>query len=241
MSTKLGILRGAAHRGVGAALRALTKREWKRQKYERRNERPIEYAFVFEQLNRCSPETVLDVGTGLTALPSLIAHCGFVVTAIDNVSDYWVGEMYNRHFFVHDADIRRPKGVSGPFDFVTCVSVLEHIEDFDAAVAGMFSLLRPGGHLVITCPYNEREYLPNAYALPDASYGKDAPYVCQIYDRACVDRWLAKNGATLEVHERWQVFDGPYWTVGKMLRPPRRVGAGETHQLACMCFRKGAA
>jgi SAM-dependent methyltransferase len=38
------------------------------------------------------------------------------------------------------------------FDLVTCISVLEHIPDDKKAVETMWSLLRPGGRLVLTMP-----------------------------------------------------------------------------------------
>lgn len=38
------------------------------------------------------------------------------------------------------------------FDLITCVSVLEHIPEDEAAVRTMWSLLRPGGRLLLTLP-----------------------------------------------------------------------------------------
>jgi len=40
----------------------------------------------------------------------------------------------------------------GSFDLVTCISVLEHIPQDAAAVQAMWSLLRPGGKLILTLP-----------------------------------------------------------------------------------------
>ena len=64
------------------------------------NERPIEFSFVFKYLTRFYPKTILDVGTGLTSLPHLMRSCGFMVTAIDNVRDYWPKGMVNRHYYI---------------------------------------------------------------------------------------------------------------------------------------------
>ena len=61
----------------------------RRRNGTRVNERPIEYRFVFDVATRVAPTTVLDVGTGKTSLPHLLWICGYEVTAIDNVSDYW--------------------------------------------------------------------------------------------------------------------------------------------------------
>jgi SAM-dependent methyltransferase len=44
------------------------------------------------------------------------------------------------------------------YDAVTCISVLEHIPDDRAALQRMWSLLRPGGTLIITVPCAARSY-----------------------------------------------------------------------------------
>jgi len=64
------------------------------------NERAIEYGFVFKHLWRISPTELLDVGMGKTALPHLMANCGFKVKAIDKVHGYWSDDFVNRHFYI---------------------------------------------------------------------------------------------------------------------------------------------
>ena len=39
-------------------------------KFRRHNERPVEFAFVFSQIAKLAPKTILDVGSGESALPS---------------------------------------------------------------------------------------------------------------------------------------------------------------------------
>lgn len=53
------------------------------------------------------------------------------------------------------ADIKAPpKELVGKADFVTCSEVLEHVEPpVESAFTGLFSLLRPGGVLILTVPY----------------------------------------------------------------------------------------
>jgi len=220
-------------------IRRLNLAEFEIQQFRRINERPIEYRFVFEQLTQLAPRKVLDVGTGVSALPSLIRTTGSVVHAIDNVTDYWREEMVNRHFHVQNQDITRPT-LEGGFDLVCCVSTLEHITNHQAAVRGMFSLLEPGGHLVLTHPYSEKRYVADVYREPGAGYGKDLPYPGQVYSRAEVDGWLEANGATLVTQEFWQCFTGELWTFGEQILPPRKVGRDDLHQLTCMLLRKGS-
>lgn len=41
----------------------------------------------------------------------------------------------------------------GPFDFILCTEVLEHVADWLAAFANFATILRPGGRVLITCPH----------------------------------------------------------------------------------------
>lgn len=232
------MMKAAAKAALKQTLGWVTRREYRGQTWYRRNERPIEYGFALQSLRDACPRTVLDVGTGTTAFPSLLRSCGYLVTAIDNVEDYWPKGMFNRHWHVMHNDIRRPS-LTERFDAITCLSVLEHIPEHAEAVRGMFSLLKPGGSLILTCPYRHAEYIENAYALPNAGYGQSAPYVCQQYDAQAVEQWRSENDATLVTQEFWRVFEGEYWTEGALLEPPVQVEATELHQLTCLHFRRG--
>jgi len=209
-------------------------RENEQQTFTRHNERSIEYRFVFEQLTGLIPvaRTVLDVGTGTTALPAMVRTCGFLVTAMDNVRDYWPEAMVNRHWSVVDEDILSPNAL-GQFDVIMCISVLEHIKEHARAVRNMLSHLAPGGRFILTCPYNEREYCGNVYDQPESSYGRGNPYVCQSYSRVELDGWLRDSGARVLTQEYWQFFDGRLWTFGAAV-PPRRTSAEEAHQHTCL-------
>jgi 2-polyprenyl-3-methyl-5-hydroxy-6-metoxy-1,4-benzoquinol methylase len=238
--------RGAVVRSVKrVAKRALDlypkwicKREFERQSFARLNERAVEYAFVFRQIGELCPQSVLDVGTGTTALPHLMRSCGCMVTAIDNVRDYWPLGMTNRHYHVVDDDITATK-LTDTFDLITCVSVLEHIVRPDEAMTNMCALLKPGGRLVVTFPYTETEYVSNVYRLPGSSYCQNAPFVTQSFSRAELTRWLEEGHCTLVAQEYWQFWEGGCWTVGEQVIPPRRVSAQDKHQLTCVLMRKG--
>lgn len=227
-------------RAVGDAyVRARRRKEYESQQFLGVNERPVELRFIFHHLARCCPRTVLDVGTGMTALPSLMRTCGLVVTAIDNVTDYWSSGMTNPHFHVIDDDITRTR-LDREFDFITCVSTLEHIRDHDQAVSSMFKLLAPGGCIAITCPYNERAYVENVYALPGSSVKVAYPFVTQAYSRREVEAWLAACGGRVADQEYWQFYTGEYWTEGELICPPRQVGAGDLHQISCILLQSKA-
>lgn len=236
----LSPLKAVVHKLGAAYNKELCRSEYLAQQFVGINERPVEYRFVFENLAQVFPKTVLDVGTGKTALPQLMRTCGFLVTAIDNVKDYWAEGMVNRHYHVVDDDILSPR-IKGPFDLVTCISTLEHIPQHAVAVRMMFSLLRPGGRLVLTFPYNERTYVPNVYALP-GSIGEDKyPFVTQAYSRKEIEGWISENGAALVAEEYWRFFTGEYWTIGERVVPPVRTSRTEPHQIACLALEKRAA
>src|SRR5208282_4986502 len=162
------MIKAIAHKLGRAYIDRITGQEFANRTFNRHNERPLEFGFVFEQIAALRPVTVLDVGTGTTALPHLIANCGCVVTAIDNVKDYWDKGMVNRHWRVIDDDILKPK-LTETFDLVTCVSVIEHIVDHQTAFLNMLRLVKPGGHLIMTTPYAERYPVPNVYKLEGAA------------------------------------------------------------------------
>jgi 2-polyprenyl-3-methyl-5-hydroxy-6-metoxy-1,4-benzoquinol methylase len=238
--TLLSFPKRLIHRLGNLYAKEICRREYLAQEFLGINERPVEYRFVFEQLTRVFPKTVLDVGTGKTALPQLMRTCGFLVTAMDNVKDYWPHGMVNRHYHVLDDDILDPR-VSGPFDVVTCVSTLEHIRDHDRAVRMMFSLLRPGGWLVLTFPYNENTYVENVYALPGSVGADKFAFITQVFSRREIDRWVRDNEATLVAQEFWRFFYGPFWTIGGRVVPPVRVEAADLHQISCITLVKDAA
>jgi SAM-dependent methyltransferase len=213
------------------------RRQFEQQRFTLFNERPVEFAFVFRHVAKLYPRKVLDVGTGRSALPQLLRNCGCLVTAIDNVKGYWPTGMANLHYHVINDDITDCR-LDDTFDLVTCISVLEHIQNSPAAVRNMFRLLNPGGHLILTFPYTECAYHRNVYTLPDSTYSRNAPYICQSYSRRAITAWLRENGGAIVEQEYWRFWDGEYWTAGNRLIPPRRVESDERHQLSCMLIRK---
>lgn len=215
----------------------LCKVEYETQQYSWTNERPVEYRFVFQCLLSTNPKTVLDVGTGITALPSLMRDCGFLVTATDNIYDYWEKGMVNRHFHVVNDDITRTQ-IQQKFDFISCISVLEHIRNHEIAIQNMFGLLNNGGYLVLSFPYNENKYIDNVYKLPGAGYGQDFSFIGQMYSRNELDDWLGKNKAKIIEQEYWRIFTGDYWAFGEHVYPPKKVAREEKHQLTCILIQK---
>lgn len=215
----------------------ICRREYENQRFLYINERSIEFEFVFRQLRKMCPKEVLDVGSGITSLPHLMRACGYVVTSIDNVSDYWPRGMVNRHYHVINDDITKPK-LKDTFDFITCISVLEYIENFNKAVENMFKLLRGNGYLLMTFPYNENQFIQNIYQHPCAGYGKNLPYTCKVFSRREISNWLLQNKAVLVEQEYWQFWSGDFWTFGTRILPPKSVSNKDLHQITCLLLRK---
>lgn len=240
LRTGARVAQGTAARLVlGPALRY----EW-RHGIATYTERLFWYADALAWLTERYPRTVLDVGTSTSAWPQILAFGDIQVTAIDAMRDPAHPRterlrFFNRHWHVLRADATKDR-LGQEFDFVTCFSVLELVEDVDAAVAGLFAHVKPGGFVVVSTPYNERVFVENAYALPDAGYGQDLPWICRQHSRAQVDRWLEANDAVLIDQHFYRCFSGPFWTMGERLRPAQRVTAADEHHMSTILFRRRA-
>ena len=123
------------------------------------------------------------------------------------------------------------------FDLITCISTLEHIIDHKEAVRNMFSLLKKGGYLILSFPYNEKRYIYNIYDSSEAGYGKLNPYICQVFSRNEIKSWLDKNKHNILEQEYYKVFTGKYWTFGKRLSIPQKVSKGELHHLTTLLIK----
>ena len=133
------------------------------------SERGVEWAYALDVAARQKGETALDVGSGWTSWPYMMAAAGFRTTAID-LWDWGFVRRFggNRHYRVLRMDITKDETVlgllernGGPFDYISCISTLEHMPILDAveAMKNMGRLLAPGGSLVTTFPYGPRRAL----------------------------------------------------------------------------------
>lgn len=218
----------------------ICRRELTSPEFPQLNERVCEFRFVFNHLASLLPRTILDVGTGRSALPHLFYNCGFITRAVDPGVDYWGVRVRNRHFYVEVDDIKKP-ALRGPFDLITCISALEHIVEYDAALESMAALLAPGGHLILTFPYSDGEYCPDVYKLPGSLAPKDMHFVTQAFSREQLLSWEKRVGLELVEQEYWRFFTGKHWSVGERLAKPLPATRDTLHQLTCVLFRKRVA
>lgn len=105
---------------------------------------------------------VADVGSGVTFFPFSLAKLGYQVfcTDIDSICERDLS--LARACIPHSpgtVDFRLIEDSILPFgdsecDVLYCISVLEHIHDFEKTVAEMARILKPGGLCLITCDIN---------------------------------------------------------------------------------------
>ena len=113
---------------------------------------------------------VLDVGCGGGILAESMARRGARVTGIDlSEKALRVAEL---HLLESKLDVRYEKSavedVTGEFDAVTCMELLEHVPDPAAMVSACARLVRPGGHVFFsTINRNPKSYL---FAVIGAEY-----------------------------------------------------------------------
>ena len=88
----------------------------------------------------------------------------------------------------------------------------------------MVRFVRPGGHLLITCPYNERRYVGDVYKLPGSACESQV-YHCSSYDRATVDRWLKTADVGIVRQDYWHMWTGGVWRQGGRVAPPHKTSA----------------
>jgi SAM-dependent methyltransferase len=91
----------------------------------------------------------LDVGCGRQPFRTRLEQLGFAYTAQD-VTQNPEGTVD----VLCPIDRPVPEALTslGPFQFILCTEVLEHVADWDAAFRNFRALLAPGGRMLITCP-----------------------------------------------------------------------------------------
>jgi SAM-dependent methyltransferase len=189
-------------------------------------ERIVEIPFVIRALQLPPASRVLDVGSRWSPLPLFLAAMGYRVVAVDLASFPIRGS--GPDFVL--ADMRRPPFKEGAFDAGTVVSTLEHVglgwydprrdaDDDIRLMAGLRSLIRPNGRLVLTVPYG----------LPEEDRHQRA------YDRARLQR--AIDGWDLET-ERYAVRDGLTWREGTEAEATVARSIPETRAVAMLVLRR---
>jgi SAM-dependent methyltransferase len=92
---------------------------------------------------------LLDIGCGGQPLRATLVQMGFDYTGAD-VQQNAAGTV--DVITAIDKPLNSTLSSRGPFDFIVCTEVLEHVADWDTAFKNLASLLKPGAKALITCP-----------------------------------------------------------------------------------------
>ncbi len=123
------------------------------------HERPWD-AFAREKLIKIFSEKslIIDIGGGLRIDPSKNNRCG-AIHGLDELSDMAKKVDYKILDKVADfhpdilGDIHALPFADNSIDAITCVYVLEHVEEPQKAVKEMYRVLKPGGYCWIEVPF----------------------------------------------------------------------------------------
>jgi SAM-dependent methyltransferase len=93
----------------------------------------------------------LDVGSGTGRLLGLVREQYAVTSFACDYTDRWM-RLPGQQVEIADVDRDPLPFLDGHFSLVTCIEVVEHIENFRALVREVFRVLKPGGVAVFSTP-----------------------------------------------------------------------------------------
>ncbi len=96
------------------------------------------------------PRSVIDIGCGRQPFRWLLESSESRYLGIDVAQ---TPEQSVDIIAAIDAPLPAELLAAGPFDFLLCTEVLEHVADWGPAFANIAALLRPGGRALVTCPH----------------------------------------------------------------------------------------
>jgi SAM-dependent methyltransferase len=164
---------------------------------------------------------VLEVGCGIGTFTRRLAHDPRVTRLVSiDISAPAVARaraaVDDPAVELHTADVME---MSGVFDLVVCMNVLEHIEDHAGALRHMLNLLAPGGTLFLLVPAHQWLY---------SSFDRESGH-WRRYNKRDIRRLLERVAAGMPISIRQFYFNGigalGYGVVYKLLRKPPRASA----------------
>jgi len=175
--------------------------------------RSVEFAYVWRQLTQSAGARILDVGSPKDLAAMLARHRGYEVVATDILPDAILlshrfaaaqgleGQGPGRVY----SELQDGRALTYPdssFDAAYSISVLEHIPDGgdSAAIRELIRVVRPGGVVVVTVPYDRgyRETFAKGPVYERRPIGSEAIFYERHYDRAALASRLL-GSATAEV------------------------------------------
>lgn len=164
----------------------------------------------------------LDVGCGRQPLRGELEGLGYRYVGLDTQQDE---ERPVDVVAPIDAPAPAELVERGPFAFILCTEVLEHVADWDAAFANFSRLLSPGGRVLVTCPH---VYPPH-----------EVPYDFWRPTEHAVGYWARRHGLVVRSQERlgsgWEVLG----TLLSCLDPVPGGALGKPGALLARALRRG--
>jgi len=184
--------------------------------------RAVEFAYVWRQLGQPAGARVLDIGSPKDLAAMLAYHRGYEVVATDILpTAVLLSRRYGSaqgleghgrgrvHSEVQDA--RALTYADDSFDAAYSVSVIEHIPDDgdSAAMRELMRVVRPGGVVVVTVPYDRRyrETFVDGPVYERKPLGSEAVFFERHYDRESLTQRLLGQGTA-------EVVDLSFWGEG---------------------------
>ncbi len=188
-------------------------------------ERMTEYGFALMHLPP-SGGRVLDIGSRNSRFPGVLADKGFHVTCLE--PDLSASESQDARIALVHGDARESGLPDGQFDFITCISTLEHIglpgrygitEDDpngDAkAMKEMCRLLKPGGRLILTVPFGQYALLPlNRVYTREKVMALKGALQCVAEECFCIDQEGTYKPATAQKASEADLRRDGYYALG---------------------------
>lgn len=173
--------------------------------------------FVRDHLPDCSSGVIGDIGAGFGIfLEELGKHWSSAKMIAIEPSLEMVEICKNKNLEVIPCAIEDVQGWEGSFDLLTAYELLEHLHDPANFLKRVVSLLRPGGHLLITTLNGEGF---DVQILWEASKSVSPPHHLNFFNPASICRLLKNND--LEVVQLttpgrldWDIVESMYRTEG---------------------------
>lgn len=130
--------------------------------------RSFEWPWAILNADLTGTETCLDAGGGHAVLQYAMARRAAHVTNMDldemslSASEDMAHALgVSKKLCQQRGDIRLVSKITGPFDRVFCISVLEHLEDWQETARELFHVVRPGGKAIFTIDVDTRDRNPD--------------------------------------------------------------------------------
>jgi len=100
---------------------------------------------------------IIDIGCGSGSMLGVLANFGEVLGVDDNDAalNFARQNGFSNVRRIDDAHLRKESDFHNSFDLVTCLDVMEHVDDDEFLLREIFQILKPGGCVLIAVPaYN---------------------------------------------------------------------------------------